>query len=393
MMKGVMQPVVGLDISKGSSVFQAFFGRNEPFGKSENVIHGEEGFQRINEVLSRLREHTGVEPVIVLEATGHYHRGIVAFFILKEINHFIINPLQSKRTKGTGLRKVKTDAADAWHLAEMFYRGDVKPHRTWKESHTELQHITRQHSMYVQVKLNTRALLDQVFPEYEHIFYDLYSTTSLNVLQWCLQGKTEEPEKMILKYVGKSHSIGRIWEKCKQLDMALSRWAKVKRSPPQTRVLEGMVTLLLTCQAQLGQLEKQIEEIATVLPEVDLLKSIPGIGDKLAAIIIAEIGNAGQFKSPKQLVAYAGLDPGVYSSGKFIASSNRVTKRGSKRLRRALYLAVECGFRWGSNCRLKDYYDKKKKEGKPYKVVVIACANKLLHHVYAILSKSQPYQT
>jgi len=108
---------------------------------------------------------------------------------------------------------------------------------------------------------------------------------------------------------------------------------------------------------------------------------------------VAELGNASQFQDAKQLVAYAGLDPGIYSSGKFTATSNRITKRGSKRLRRALYLAVQCGIRKGANRRLKEYYDKKRKKGKPYKVVVIACANKLLHHVYAILQKGEPYTT
>ncbi|WP_259392210.1 transposase [Paenibacillus thiaminolyticus] len=80
----------------------------------------------------------------------------------------------------------------------------------------------------------------------------------------------------------------------------------------------------------------------------------------------------------------------MYSSGKFTATSNRITKRGSKRLRRALYLAVQCGIRRGSNRRISNYYEKKRKEGKPYKVVVIAWANKLLHHIYAILNKSEP---
>ncbi|WP_246009570.1 IS110 family transposase [Brevibacillus fluminis] len=89
---------------------------------------------------------------------------------------------------------------------------------------------------------------------------------------------------------------------------------------------------------------------------MELLRKIPGIGDQLAA----GIGDARQFTSAKQLVAYVGLDPGVYSSGKFTATSNRITKRGSKRLRRALYLAVQCGLRRGINSRIKHYYDKKR---------------------------------
>ncbi|MNB73337.1 Transposase IS116/IS110/IS902 family protein [compost metagenome] len=135
-----------------------------------------------------------------------------------------------------------------------------------------------------------------------------------------------------------------------------------------------------------------MDELATGLPEIELVKSIPGIGDKLAAAMVAEIGDVRQFKEAKQLVAFAGLDPGIFSSGKFTATSSRITKRGSKRLRRALYLAVQCGIRGGTNPKIREYYEKKRKEGKPYKVVVIACANKLLRHVYAILSKQQPFQ-
>ncbi|MNB63291.1 Transposase [compost metagenome] len=83
--------------------------------------------------------------------------------------YFNVNPLQAKQTKDTQLRKVKTDPSDAWHLAEMYYRGDVTSHRSWEEGYNKLQHETRQHEfvtgMFVQAKLNMRALLDQVFPE------------------------------------------------------------------------------------------------------------------------------------------------------------------------------------------------------------------------------------
>lgn len=392
-----MNPVIGLDVAKGNSVFQAFLYRNKPYGKAESITHGDKGFERLGQLVAELKEHAGVEPVVILESTGHYHRDLVAFFIRQEIQHFIINPLQSKRARGTRLRKVKTDPSDAWHLAEMYYRGDVKPHHIWEESYMELQHATRQHefvtSLYVQAKLNARALLEQVFPQYEPIFSDWYCVTALKILQCCLQRSTQDMEKTIVDIAGKSHSKSWAREKAERLRAAMDLWLREKRSSSQTMALEGMITLLLALQAQLSQLEKQINELAIELPEVSLVKTIPGIGDKLAAAIISEIGDAKHFQSAKQLVAYAGLDPGVFSSGKFTASRNRITKRGSKRLRKALYLAVEWGLRRGYNPRLKAYYDKKKKEGKPYKVAVIACANKLIHHIYAILNNGQPYQT
>lgn len=392
-----MQPVVGVDVAKGSSVVQAFTRRNEPYGKPESISHGESGFERLGELLVELQAKTAIAPVIILEATGHYHRALVAYLERRGWTHFIVNPLQSKRSKGTQLRKVKTDTADAWHLADMYYRGDVVPHRTWDETFTELQHVTRQHEfvtgMFVQAKLNARALLEQVFPTYERIFYDLFSVTSLKVLRRCLEGDVEDLVETIHAGAGKSRSRRWVDEKAIRLREILLHWRAQPRSRSQTAALSGMVSLLLTFMEQLSDLEKQMNELASALPEVELLKSIPGIGDKLAAAIVAEVGDVQQFEGAKQLVAYAGLDPGIFSSGKFTATSSRITKRGSKRLRRSLYLAVQCGIRGSTNKKIRDYYDKKRKEGKPYKVVVIACANKLLHHVYAILSKSQPYKS
>ena len=140
-----MEPVVGVDVSKGTSIAQAFTARNEAAGKSRCITHTQEGFEEFGEWLRDLRQKTGIEPVVVLEATGHYHRGLVAYMERSGICHMVLNPLQSKRAKSSSLRKVKTDAADAWHLAEMYYRGDVKPHRNRDKRLLELQHLTRQH--------------------------------------------------------------------------------------------------------------------------------------------------------------------------------------------------------------------------------------------------------
>lgn len=391
-----MGPVIGLDVSKGASVFQAFVRRNEAYGRSETIRHTEIGFSRLGNVIQELKERTKEEPVVILEATGHYHRILVAYLTRIGVKHFIINPLLSKRAKSAQLRKVKTDAADAWHLAEMYYRGDVEPHRSWDECYMELQHVTRQHefitSLYVQAKLNMRALLDQVFPTFESVFYDLFSVTALATLQICLSGQDQGWEEVIREQAGKSRSTSWIRTKVEHLEVIYEQWGKSKKSATQIQMLKSMVSLLLSMQEQLEAIEEQMRQLAAQLPEVELVKSIPGVGDKLAATIISEIGDAQQFGDAKQLVAYAGLDPGVYSSGQFVATSNRITKRGSKRLRRALYLAVQCGLRRSTNERLRGYYDRKRQEGKPYKVTVIACANKLLHHIYAILKKGQPYQ-
>jgi transposase len=140
--------------------------------------------------------------------------------------------------------------------------------------------------------------------------------------------------------------------------------------------LEILVKIVLQYQEHLSNIADEIDALASEIEEYEILQSIPGVGEKIAATIISEIGEIERFNNAKKLVAFAGIDPSVYSSGKFTASVNRITKRGSCRLRHALYMAVQCGIRDSRkkkttdeiiprNRRLREFYDKKREEGKP----------------------------
>ncbi|WP_372631961.1 IS110 family transposase [Cohnella sp.] len=236
-----------------------------------------------------------------------------------------------------------------------------------------------------------------MFPSYSGVFKDLFSKTSLNLLELYLssEGIAQQSDESWGKVIRESTKASRsaIWmqKKVELLNTAVSLNPVERVAYGIETALRSMLATIRELQSQVSALEKLILELTETIPEVKLIESIPGAGTKLAAAIVAEIGDASQFNHPKQVVAFAGLDPSVFSSGKFTASENRMTKRGSKRLRRASYLAVTCGLRGDLNLRMREYYDKKKSEGKPHKVAVIACANKLLHHVYAMLKRGQPY--
>lgn len=167
--------------------------------------------------------------------------------------------------------------------------------------------------------------------------------------------------------------------------------------------LEILVKIVLQYQEHLSNIADEIDALASEIEEYEILQSIPGVGEKIAATIISEIGEIDRFNGAKKLVAFAGIDPSVYSSGKFTASVNRITKRCSCRLRHALYMAVQSGIRDSrkkkttdeiipGNRRLREFYDKKREEGKPFRVVIIACVNKLLHWIYALLKSRTSFQ-
>jgi transposase len=105
-----MNPVIGLDVSKGESQVQAFLDKGKPYRKSFKVSHTIEGLNLLVEFLEVIKRETGKKPSVVLEATGHYHSSVVQYLEERGYLLIIINPLISYKAKSSSLRKVKTDA-------------------------------------------------------------------------------------------------------------------------------------------------------------------------------------------------------------------------------------------------------------------------------------------
>ncbi|WP_338653021.1 IS110 family transposase [Sporosarcina psychrophila] len=396
-----MNPVVGLDVAKGESQVQAFLDKSKPFGKSFSVKHTREELHRFIGFLKEIEKMTGQMPMVILESTGHYHTPVVQFMEEHDVIYILLNPIISYQAKKSSLRKVKTDAIDAYQLCVLYYKEDFEPHKNRGLQLLDLRNLSRQQeivtNMYVEAKLQFHTILDQVFPEYRKVFGDLYSKVSLLMLE-------EFPTSEAVLSAGESKIAVRVAEFCPSRSV---QWAREKakkimdaamRNPFQKVVyqshlinLQMYIEMLFQYQGHLSILENRIVTLANELEDYKIVQSIPGIGEKIAATIISEIGEIDRFSHPKKLVAFAGVDPRVYSSGKFTATTNRITKRGSSRLRHALYLAVLCGIRSSRNKKLKEFYDKKKSEGKPAKVAIVACINKLLHWIYALLNRKESF--
>lgn len=396
-----MSPVVGLDVAKGESQVQAFLDKSKPFGKSFSVKHTREELHRFIGFLKEIEEMTGQMPIVILESTGHYHSPVVQYMEEHDVLYILLNPIISYQAKRSSLRKVKTDALDAYQLCVLYYKEDFEPHKNRGIQLLDLRNLSRQQeivtNMYVEAKLQFHTILDQVFPEYRKVFGDLYSKVSLLMLE-------EFPTSDAVLPAGESKLSLRVAEFCPSRS---GQWAREKakkimdsatRNPFQKVVyqshlinLQMYIKMLFQYQGHLSILENRIVTLASELEDYEIVQSIPGIGEKIAATIISEVGEIDRFSHPKKLVAFAGVDPRVYSSGKFTATTNRITKRGSSRLRHALYLAVLCGIRSSRNKKLKEFYDKKKSEGKPSKVAIVACINKLLHWIYALLNRKESF--
>jgi len=340
-----MNPVVGLDVAKGESQVQAFLDKKTPFKRSYKILHTVEGFEQLLQFLQKIEEITNTKPVLIMESTGHYHSPVMQFLDNLNYIYIVINPLISYRAKSTSLRKVKTDAIDAYHLCELYYKEELEPYKKRGVQLLNLRNLTRQHDHLTgissQAKLHFLAILDQVFPEYRGVFGDLYSNVSLLTL-------LEFPSSEAVLLAGEDQLAKRIASLCTSRS---KQWAKerskllitaAKKNPFQINLyrsllvsLEMHIKMVLQYKEHLSNLKAEIDVLVKEIEEYNIIQSIPGIGKKIAATIISEIGEIDRFDNPKKLVAFTGVDPSVFESGKFTATRNRITKRGSSRLRHA----------------------------------------------------------
>lgn len=399
-----MTPVVGVDVSKSFSVAFSYLKRNEPLGSALTFQHTNEGFTEFINLLKKTEIAANQKPSIILEPTGHYHLGIMDLLQKNNYNVVLINPLVSKYERYSTLRREKTDIIDAQKLGDIYYKLELQPVSYQTDELFRIRFSTRTLSMISKnislLKTRTGGILDIIFPYYKDAFYDIYCKYSIEFLKSFPSAKSvlntdkeDILDRLCFIYNIKDRQAVRVNNKLNQLlEAAL-------KCPIEQDVYDSHIHSLLTLlelieqyQEQYSLLQKHISESIYHRKDYNILLSIPGIGEVLAATILSEIGDVSNFDSAKKLIAFAGIEPSVYQSGKFKSSQNKISKRGSHYLRRSLYIAVSAQLRKSSRCdEIRDFYYKKKTEGKHHNVAMIACSNKLLRIIYALLTKQEYY--
>lgn len=135
-------------------------------------------------------------------------------------------------------------------------------------------------------------------------------------------------------------------------------------------------------------LATEIEEAFLSHPFGELLASMPGIGPRTGARILAEIGDGSAFADGSKLAAYAGLAPVTRQSGTSLNGESR-SLRGNHRLKNAMFLAAFASLRDPAS---KTFYDRKRREGKRHNAAVICLARRRCDVILAMLRTRQPYQ-
>lgn len=365
---------LGIDIGKRTHVASLIDNDAKVVWKGFSFPSTTEGAESL---LARIEKY-GNAIEIGMEATGHYGLTLYSYLVKRGYVVFFLNALQVDGwRKGTELRRRKTDSIDSVLIAELIHYGDYLEGTLVHEDTLAIRNLTRFRRFQVatvsDLKRKTLAVLDQVFPEYDQHFSDVFGKTSTELL---LAFQTPEDFMSIT-----GEQLETVLEKITHKRLAKHKLLSISQAAAtsfgltfaqdtfalQLKMLLGQIKFI---EAQIYDLEREIEILLEKLQSP--ITTIPGMGPITAATVLGEIGDINRFSTPSKLVAYAGIDATVHQSGNYKSPHSKISKRGSPHLRTALYQAAFIAARHDPT--FKAFYEKKRAEGKHHSVALIACS-------------------
>ena len=385
---------VGIDVSKDKHDCFILNSEGEVLADVFTIPNNLDGFITL---LDRIRSCTTPQAGIKvgLEATGHYSYNLLGFLLDNGLATYVLNPLRTNLyRKSLSLRKTKTDRVDARTIAAMLLSDvSLKPYTDTSYHNEELKSLTRYRFDKVKerakLKTSVSRLVCILFPELEKLVPTLHMASVYALLsEFPGAGQIAAAHLTRLKALLDSASKGRY-----KRDMAVeirnaARVSICSVMPAKSLELQHTIRLIRELDAEIDEIESAIQAIMDKLQSP--ITTIPGIGFRMGAMILAEVGDFTRFDSPDKLLAYAGMSPSTYQSGQLKNCYPHMEKRGSRYLRYALYNATKYVCLWDP--AFAAYLAKKRAEGKHYNVALSHAAKKLVRLIFALEKSQQPYR-
>jgi transposase len=385
---------VGIDVAKDKHDCFILNSEGEVLSDVFTIANNMEGFRSL---LQRIQACTTAQDKIKvgLEATGHYSYNILGFLLDSGLPTYVLNPLHTNLyRKSLSLRKTKTDRVDARTIAAMLMSdAGLKPYTDTAYHNEELKSLTRYRFDKVKerakLKSSIARLVCILFPELEILVPTLHIASVYALLsefpgaaQIAVAHLTRL--KALLLETSKGHYK-------RDMAVAIRETAQASigsRMPAKSLELRHTIRLIHELDAEIQDIEAAIQSIMEQLHSP--ITTIPGIGYRMGAMILAEVGDFSRFGSPDKVLAYAGLSPSTYQSGQLTNCYAHMEKRGSRYLRFALYNAAKYVCHWDP--AFAAYLAKKRTEGKHYNVAISHAAKKLVRLIFALEKSREPYR-
>ena len=390
---------VGIDVSKDKSTVCVMTFPNIIIREPFDVSHTVEELSKLADYLMTFQS----EVKIVMEATGHYHLPIAQFLYEKDFFVCVENAYVIKQFSRIILHGAKTDPLDAQKLAKygIAYWNEIKRFSFSEDCYAELKLLSKQYQTYIRLliiaKQNVIHLMEQTLPRFKAAL-DTGASTHFSKVKYADFARTFYHIDMI-KSMGKTEFQINYQKWCTEKGY---RFQKTKADELYSLAEDGIPTLPLELSStkfcmelateqvsQIGtaleQILSQMQTLAKTLPEYQTVRQMSGMGEKLCARFIADIGDVRRFHNGKALIAYAGIDAPTYQSGKFTGTRRKISKRGNSVLRKTGYEIMKSlkSHPPKADTSVYDFIIKKEQEGKSKKQAKIAGLNKFLQIYYA----------
>jgi transposase len=390
----VMVVSVGIDVSKDKHDCFIVSSEGEVRADVFTIPNTMDGFHCL---LQRIRDCANAQDKIKvgLEATGHYSYNLLGFLMDNGLATYVLNPLRTNLyRKSLSLRKTKTDRVDARTIASMLLSDEgLKPYSDAAYHNEELKSLTRYRFDKVKERAKLKGSIARLvcilFPELEKLVPSLHIASVYALLEEFPGARQVAVAHLArLKALLETASKGRYKRDIAQEIREAARNSIASRMPAKSLELQHTIRLIRELDAEIHEIEAEIEAMMDEIQSP--ITTIPGIGCRMGAMILAEAGDFSRFDSPDKLLAYAGMSPSTYQSGQLKNCYPHMEKRGSRYLRYALYNATKYVCLWEPTFAA--YLAKKRAEGKHYNVAISHAAKKLVRLIFAMEKSRQPYR-
>ena len=338
---------------------------------------------------------------VVLESTADYWKPV--FNLLEEgFEVVLVNAQHVKKVPGR-----KTDATDAEWLAELMLHGLLKASFIPPKPQRELRELTRYRTTVVRERVRivnrVEKLLESTNIKLSSVVTDVMGVSAKAMLTELAGGATDPQALAEL-------AKGRLRNKTKELEAALTgtvgqhqrfilaqQLSHIDFLDGQIEALSQQISQHLAQMARpapddddrAGSSKRDSDESLSWTEAVELLDTIPGVDQRTAEIILAEIGlDMNQFPTADDLASWAGFAPGNHQSGGK-RYSGRTTK-GNRPISAALTQAAWAASRTKDTFLKARYHRLAARRGK--KRAIVAIGRSILVSVWHMLSRRQPYQ-
>jgi transposase len=340
--------IVGIDVAKEKHVARFQDDRGLEFGKRlifENRIHG---FQTLLDWVNHIQKENHKDHVIFgMEPTGHYWLNLAYFLKAKGYDVVLVNPMHVKKSKELDDNSpTKNDTKDARVIAQLMKDGRYSVPNLLEGVYAELREGVKLRDQLIKQLMIIEGRIENViqrfFPEFFDVFGDWKGKAAfytLRMFPFPSHIQKLSPEEVLQK-----------WKPYVQRGVGLKRATRLIEVAKKSvgietgiqfakRELDCLLDQYELYKKQLAQLDEELEGVVESIPGAKQMTNIPGLSHTTIALFFAEVGDLTKYNHPQQLVNLAGLSLREHSSGKY-KGQTRITKRGRRRLRKALYLAI-----------------------------------------------------